>query len=168
MLGRPNELSRGLAQSVIQPTGFFFEVFLAVVCSNNGAIGGPPTWPPLIKKPVFEISKRAILTGKYALSPRYHTEPDSTRTLNAPQIRQTPTRPHTSDVRVLLREHQLEMGLLVARDSSSAFFRNKKKQWACSSLLMCHIKGYSISSISQKVWSCWNPNPLYTLEKKKP
>lgn len=48
MLGRPNELSRGLAQSVIQPTGFF-EVFLAVVCSNNGAIGGPPIWLLLIK-----------------------------------------------------------------------------------------------------------------------
>lgn len=103
MLGRPNELSRGLAQSVIQPTGFF-EVFLAVVCSNNGAIGGPPIWLLLIKKRVFEISKRTILTGKYTLRPRYHTEPDSTRTLNASQIRQTPTRPHTSDVWVVLRE----------------------------------------------------------------
>lgn len=88
------------------------------------------------KKLEFEISKRAILAGKYTLRPRYHTEPDSTRTLNASQIRQTPTRPHTSDVRVLLRETQLEMGLLIARDSSSAFFRKKK---TVGLLLITHV-----------------------------
>lgn len=90
MLGRPNELSQALAQSVIQRTRFLkhFWLLFAATAKQN-------------KKLAFEILRYAILIGKYALRPLYHTEPASMRMLTALQNLSNSNEfqtPHTSDM----------------------------------------------------------------------